>query len=282
MNGKSRLMLVVSIAVLLSIFMSFTVAASPAAPGNPFIGPVRPDDTLVANPAAGPHGRVATPKPIDQPNVKDYQRNQERMRLLAEGKDAEAAALAMTVDDRVLVILVEFAGTDTFTWSPGVEWDPLGKADPPRSCTMGTATSSSATARLSSPRRSRSPTPARCTTASSGRSRPTTARATPSGRQTSRRLLQRPHPRQRRRVRLHARRTARRVRGLPRQVGQATTTRTCPAATTTSTGDVVGWVQVPHSVWWYGADQCPGARSADASGRDQTARSPAPAAPRRW
>ena len=27
------------------------------------------------------------------------------------------------------------------------------------------------------------------------------------------------------------------------------------------TGDVVGWVQVPHSVWWYGADPCPGARS---------------------
>ena len=29
----------------------------------------------------------------------------------------------------------------------------------------------------------------------------------------------------------------------------------------TATGDVVGWLQVPHSTWWYGADQCPGARS---------------------
>ncbi len=26
-------------------------------------------------------------------------------------------------------------------------------------------------------------------------------------------------------------------------------------------GDVVGWVQVPHSVWWYGADPCPGRQS---------------------
>ena len=26
-------------------------------------------------------------------------------------------------------------------------------------------------------------------------------------------------------------------------------------------GDVIGWVQVPHSVWWYGADPCPGALS---------------------
>ena len=24
------------------------------------------------------------------------------------------------------------------------------------------------------------------------------------------------------------------------------------------TGDVLGWVKVPHSVWWYGADTCPG------------------------
>jgi immune inhibitor A len=26
-------------------------------------------------------------------------------------------------------------------------------------------------------------------------------------------------------------------------------------------GDVLGWVQVPHSIWWYGADPCPGRRS---------------------
>ena len=30
-------------------------------------------------------------------------------------------------------------------------------------------------------------------------------------------------------------------------------------------GDVIGWIQLPHSAWWYGADQCPGARS-NASG----------------
>ncbi len=52
------------------------------------------------------------------------------MRLLEAGQDAEAAALSMTADDRVLVILVEFAGTDTLTWKPGDQWDPYGKADP--------------------------------------------------------------------------------------------------------------------------------------------------------
>ncbi|MBI4891875.1 MAG: immune inhibitor A [Acidobacteria bacterium] len=30
-------------------------------------------------------------------------------------------------------------------------------------------------------------------------------------------------------------------------------------------GDVVGWVQVPHSVWWYGAEPCPGRRSGSSS-----------------
>jgi len=29
----------------------------------------------------------------------------------------------------------------------------------------------------------------------------------------------------------------------------------------TLTGDVIGWLQLPHSAWWYGADPCPGARS---------------------
>ena len=130
MNSKSRLMLAVSIAVLLSILMSLTAAANPAAPGNPFVGPVRPNDTQVASPAAGPIGRAAAVKPLDQPNFKDYQRNQERMRLLEAGQTAEAAALALTGTDRVLVILVEFAGTDTFTWNPGDKWDPLRQGGP--------------------------------------------------------------------------------------------------------------------------------------------------------
>ena len=69
-------------------------------------------------------------KPIDQPNLKDYLRNQERLRLLESGFSAQADMLSLTADDRILVILVEFAGTDTFTWSPGDTWDPLGIADP--------------------------------------------------------------------------------------------------------------------------------------------------------
>ncbi len=32
------------------------------------------------------------------------------------------------------------------------------------------------------------------------------------------------------------------------------------------TGDVIGWLQLPHSTWWYGADKCPGNRSGMSSG----------------
>jgi hypothetical protein len=52
-------------------------------------------------------------------------------RLLKAGQTAEANALALSGTDRVLVILVEFAGTDVFTWTAGVStWDPRGIADP--------------------------------------------------------------------------------------------------------------------------------------------------------
>ena len=78
-------------------------------------------------------------KSLDQPNMQDYLRIRERQQLLAAGRTAEADALAQTGTDRVLVILVEFAGKDTFVWqaptvpysyTTGSQWDPLGIADP--------------------------------------------------------------------------------------------------------------------------------------------------------
>jgi immune inhibitor A len=89
-----------------------------------------------------PGPRPTIGKLIDQPNLKDYRRIQERMRLLEAGKVAEANALAQEGEDRVLVILVEFAGKDEFVWqaptvpysyATGSMWDPLGIADPEES-----------------------------------------------------------------------------------------------------------------------------------------------------
>ncbi|MEW6585115.1 MAG: M6 family metalloprotease domain-containing protein, partial [Nitrospirota bacterium] len=82
-------------------------------------------------------------KRIDQPNIKDYQKVRERQRLLERlikmRKEAgpidstlvsSLRTMAVSGTDRVLVILVEFGGTDIFTWTPGVStWDPYGQAD---------------------------------------------------------------------------------------------------------------------------------------------------------
>jgi len=65
-------------------------------------------------------------KPKDAPNPIDYRRLRKRENLLMQGRTAEAAALAKTGSDNLLVILVEFAGTDTATWNPGDIWDPIG------------------------------------------------------------------------------------------------------------------------------------------------------------
>ena len=83
----------------------------------------------------------------DEPNPIDYQRIQERKRLIRQLRQLEAQPepsrlkaaalkadlqsriekLAQTGTDRVLIILVEFNGTNTFTWTNGVStWDPLG------------------------------------------------------------------------------------------------------------------------------------------------------------
>ncbi len=96
-----------------------------------------------ANPAGAANVKAALKhtagKPIDQPNPLDKARMMERQRMLEAGQTAEAAALAQTGTDRVLVVLVEFAGTDVFTWTApitptdyttGSQWDPLGTADP--------------------------------------------------------------------------------------------------------------------------------------------------------
>jgi len=69
-----------------------------------------------------------TEAPLDQPNPKDYRRLQQRERLLFSGQTAQAASLATTGTDQLLVILVEFGGPDTATWNPGDQWDPYGLA----------------------------------------------------------------------------------------------------------------------------------------------------------
>ena len=79
-----------------------TAAANPPAPGD------QPDARPPVE-SSGARGRQAT-RPAQPAGLLAHP---ERQRLLEAGQTAEAAALAQTGTDRVLVILVEFAGTDT-------------------------------------------------------------------------------------------------------------------------------------------------------------------------
>ena len=72
-----------------------------------------------------------THKPIDQPNPKDLKKARARQEMLekqirqlrsrgtVDADVEEALRQKGPVTDRVLVILVEFAGTDTMIWDPG-------------------------------------------------------------------------------------------------------------------------------------------------------------------
>ncbi len=123
---KTSVRKIIFMIIILSMLLSALAPLAAFAQQDEGAGDVKLDDSIGQR---TPPGRDKV-KSIDQPNIKDYWRNQERLRLLESGMSAQADNLSLTADDRVLVILVEFAGTDTFTWSPGDEWDPLGRADP--------------------------------------------------------------------------------------------------------------------------------------------------------
>ncbi|HOW98744.1 MAG TPA: immune inhibitor A [Kiritimatiellia bacterium] len=95
----------------------------------------------------GGSGKVA-PEDRDHPNPAEVRRIRERIRLQQElrqrqeqparrrstAREAELQAdidrLRLAEDDRVLVILVEFAGSNTFSWTAGTStWDPLGRCE---------------------------------------------------------------------------------------------------------------------------------------------------------
>ena len=206
--------------------------------------------------------KPAAVKPIDQPNPLDKARMMERQRMLEAGQTAEAASLAQTGTDRVLVVLVEFAGTDVFTWTQGVStWDPKGIADPAE---LGTGAgdcskiiTQTQTFTYTGPLHNQIEKP-RSATDRSGDSIWTpdfnkqwfTDFMFGNGVNIS-----------------YTRQDNSTV--FESFIGQSVKEYFSDLSTNTYTitGDVVGWVQVPHSTWYYDADQCPGARSGVSTSR---------------
>ena len=232
-----------------------------------------------ASPAASQAAGRPLAKPLDEPNPSERQRIFRRRQLLGRAQraaasgdlqvhalDLEAQALARVGSDRLLVILVEFAGTDTFTWTKGSStWDPLGKTSTAEVVRDGSGNVVAGDCSLiigntqaftyTGPLHNRIERPL----SAEDRSGETIWSPDFSPAFFNDLILGNgvvfDYARQDGSA-MYRSFLGRSVRDYYEDMS---------AGRYTLTGTVVGWVQVPHSVWWYGADQCPGARSANSS-----------------
>jgi immune inhibitor A len=263
-RGLQRFLGVLVILSMLLAVMPSSALANPPYPEGPAVSvPAPAPDQSVVGPAAA---RKAAVKPLDQPNIKDLLRNRERQRLLESAQvdqgiqPAQADALSLSGTDRVLVILVEFAGTDVLTWTQGVStWDPIGKADPNEfTGTVGDCSNiitQTTVFTYSSPLHNQIPRPV------SAADRSGDSIWTPdfspawfdsfmfgngvtfNYTRTDDSLVNEDF-------------TGKSVKQYYQEFSNNAYN---------IEGDIVGWLPLPHSTWWYGADQCPGARSGGGS-----------------
>lgn len=243
---KTTLCRVLLLALVLSALLpAATVGANPPAPEDR-PGAVLPPDTL-----PGPYYG----KPYDRPEPLAHQRLMERQRLLENGQLDAANTLAITGTDRVLVILVEFAGSDTVTWNAGDTWDPLGIADEGEwTGTVGDCShiiTQTQSFTYSGPLHNAIPRP--LSEADRSGQSIWTEDFTPQwfddfmfGNGIIFDFLRQDGSH------VYADYTGFSVRDYYEDFS---------GNTYHIDGDVVGWLQLPHSMYWYGADQCPGARS---------------------
>ena len=253
MRGLHRFLGVLVILSMLLAVLPASALANPPYPDEPAVSvPAPAPDQPALGPAAA---RKAAVKPLDQPNIKDYLRNRERQRQ-AEAGLAPQADVMLSGSDRVLVILVEFAGTDVFTWTQGIStWDPIGKADANEyTGTLGDCSKIITQTKVftyTSPLHNQIPRPV------SAADRSGDSIWTPdfspnwfnsfmfgngvtfNYTRTDSSLVNEDF-------------TGKSVKKYYQEFSNGDYN---------ITGDVIGWLPLPHSTWWYGADQCPGARS---------------------
>jgi immune inhibitor A len=249
-------------ALLSSLVTVLPVAANPPAPGDP----TPPTSVKPLDPSKPMAAQLDPGKPNDWPNPDDYWRTQARQQLLEAGQTAEANALATTGTDRVLMILVDYGGTDVITWTVGDEWDPSGAIDPAKvvydadgNIVWGDCSNIiTRTTRFTYGPLLHNHIP-----------RPLSA-SDPSG--TTIWTKDFSHDWYNgflfgNGVTINYTRTDGSLVNVD-FTGKSLKNyySDLSSGVYTVTGDVVGWVSVPHSTQWYGTDTCPGARSAGASG----------------
>ena len=254
MKRRMTLTLVTLMTLMLSLFNVMPVGANP---------PYPEDQTRNGDQTAVNAKNTPASKNMDQPNPLEVMRLRARQELLKQGDYAGAAELSkLGADDHVLVVLVEYAGTDTFTWTPGAStWDPIGQANTaesadPGDCSNVVGIPDAPTDFTYGPTLHNTiPQPVSAADASG------TTIWTPdfsnewftsfmfgNGVVFDYDRTDASH--------VHEDFTGKSVVNYYHDMS---------GGAYNFSGDVIGWIQLPHSAWWYGADQCPGARS-NASG----------------
>jgi len=198
-------------------------------------------------------------KPKDVPNPIDARRLAQRESLLLSGHAAEAAALAKTGKDKILVILFEYGGPDAVTWNPGDIWDPIGNPDAEDYEDYGDCSgviTETQTFTYSGPLHNQLPKP----TSKEDRAYHCIWTADFNAEYYEELLFGdgvycQYNLNDGELVTIDLRGYSVRQYYEEQSRGMYTIE-----------GEVLGWVQVPHSSAWYGADACPGARSAGYSG----------------
>lgn len=255
---RHRFFALATILALAAALLSATLAgANPPAPGDPV--------TAAAGSAIDRLSTPDAPAPIDLPDLTQFSRNRARQRLLDNGQYLEAQALTVAGETRALVVLVEFGGTDTFTWQPGDAWDPLGRVDPNEAVynldgevAVGDCSNiitETRTFTYTGPRHNAIPRPRSAADRSGD-----TIWTEDFSKGWYESLLFGDG------VKFdYARQDGSRVSEDFTGESVADYFRDMSGGQHTIRGDVIGWVSLPHSTQWYATDACPGRRSGEGS-----------------
>lgn len=204
-----------------------------------------------------------TPKrfaPKDQPDPQMYRQRRLVEKAVLSGDAAAQQALALEGEGKALVLLLDFAGTDVVTWDPGDQWDPYGRAEIVEAEDYGDCSSvitETKTFTYTPTLHGQVPVPDTLDHALKGETpdRSFGLYAPDTGREHFEDLIFGDG------VSFDYNATN----GEPVHVEVNESLRTyyekLSGGRYTVSGDVVGWIPLPHSMAWYGADICPGALS---------------------
>ena len=240
---------------ILSILVVVAMLLAMIGPAVLAQGPGGDDDVV---PRSGVAPKKLAPK--DQPDPQMYRQRRQVEKAVLSGDAAAQQALALQGEGKALVLLVEFAGTDVVTWDPGDQWDPYGKAEAVAFQDFGDCTNiitETKTFTYTPTLHGQVPVPDTADYAYKGET-PTRVfglYSPDTGREHFDDLI----------FGNGVSFSYNAANGEPVNVNVNESLRTyyekLSGGRYTISGDVVGWIPLPHSMAWYGADQCPGALS---------------------